>query len=672
MVRHRDVSYLSQPAGTWRTNARISGENAPGIERPETTRAESHDKRVEQGFGGIRMTTTTSWARFGRTAGIVLAVIIAHVAFFTFAASPAHAAGTSAANYEPRALTFWDGSPLGRCGGRSGDADDAGRFYTLCFLLRDTDGNGSGDTTAPALVEYSSAGVIQKLGWLPAEYWFGQNAPANYEALDVAVTPDGNTAYVTPGPNIDNLGQSPNIHPYTHQTLPNGALTGQVLRLRRGANGDWSYDASWKAGPFLLAGNYWAARRLDVDASGRVYVSTNAVVYELSPANASIVTSFGGGASTDGPGGRWIEGIDNAQGIAVDSAGASIYVVDQQHQIVQRWLRVGASDWSRDTGFLLGRPDEVGDYCDTTDHFQSPYDVGVDGAGDIYVMDTTCNRVQRFTKTGTFVQTVWQYRTNETLELSHGFAVNWQGSVMLPTEVTLLRRLDPPTRPTPVPTPKPNCIDRLAPRLLGVTAPTSSTARAVRIEVRASDDCGITHMRVLGNRLGTARWIAATSTTVALNGWNGRRTLVVQVRDKRGVAASRRITIVLALPQPTLVARSTARLAGSGCRANPMGRISDPSGYRLTDACAVISGRVLKATQTGASISAEVLLPTSIAQRIYTNAVGPVKLTVITDSSTRVTRALRTGHGVVARGALVARSDLSTVYLIPVDAIAGS
>lgn len=614
------------------------------------------------------MTITTSWARFGRITGVALAFIIAWAAFV----EPAHGAGTSATNYEQRQLTFWNGAPITRCGGRSGDADDAGRFYTLCFLLRDADGNGTSDYTAPALVEYSSTGVVQKLGWLPTEYWFGQNAPANYEALDVAVAPDGNTAYVTPGPNIDNLGQSPNIHPYTKQPLPNGALTGQVLRLRRQGNGDWAYDPSWKAGPFLLAGNYWAARRIDVDASGRVYVSTNAVVYELSPSTAAIVTSFGGGAQTDGPGGRWVEGIDNAQGIAVDSAGASIYVVDQQHQIVQRWLRVGATDWARDTSFLLGRPDEVGDYCDTTDRFQSPYDVGVDAAGDVYVMDTTCNRVQRFTRAGAFVQTVWQYRTSETLELSHGFAVNWQGSVVLPTEVTLLRRLDPPTRPDPKPTPRPGCTDRTAPRVLGVTAPTSTTTRAVRIEVRADDDCGITSMRVTGARIGTPRWVGATATTVALNGWNGRHTLVVQVRDSRGAIAARRISIVLALPQPTLRARTTGLVPGSGCRANPMGRLADASGYRLTDACASIGGRVLKATQSGRSITVEVMLPTVTAQRIYANAVGPVKLLVITDAGTRVVRTIRTGRAVTARGALVATADLATVYLIPVDAIAGS
>jgi hypothetical protein len=617
------------------------------------------------------MTTTTSRAAFGRIAGITLALIVSLCAL---GAPAAHGAGTTAANYTAKALTFYTGQPTDRCGGRGGDADDAGHVYGLCFFLRDENNDGTGDYTAPALVEYSDAGVVQKIGWLPKEYWFGANAPANYEALDVGVTPDGKTAYVTPGPNIDNLGTSPNVHPYTHQPLANGATTGAVLRLKRQADGSWLYDPSFRAGPFLIGGNYWSARRLAVDAQGRIYVSTNSVVYELSPANGAIVSSFGGGATTNGAGGTWVEGIDNAQGLSVSADGGTLFVVEQQHHIVQKWHRVGTTDWQRDTSFLLGRPSEEGDdLCGTNDHFQSPYDVGVDAAGDVYVLDTTCNRVQRFTKAGVFVQTVWQNRTNETLELSHGFAVSWQGNVLLPIERSLLVRSDPPSRPDVAPVVKPNCADRTAPRILGETAPRTTTTRIVTIAVRASDDCGITHTRVLGNRNGTPRWNATTKVSVALTGWNGRRTLVVQVKDKRGAVASKTIVIVLALPQPALHVRSVANVAGTGCRAgDPLQRINGGSSYVLVDRCAVLSGRVVKATQSGSSVTIEVLLPTATAQRIFDNAVGPVKILAITDGGTRVIRAIHTGRGIVVVGSVIATADHATAFAIPVDSIRGT
>jgi hypothetical protein len=423
----------------------------------------------------------------------------------------------------------------------------------------------------------------------------------------------------------------------------------------------------------MLDGNYWSARRLSVDGSGRVYVSVNDSVYELSPITGGIVTAFGG-ATTTAAGGRWNHANDKAEGIDVAPDGNSIYVVEQQHQLVERWVRVGATDWTRDTSFLLGVPDEVGDYCDTNDHFQSPYDVATDAAGDVYVMDTTCNRVQRFTRAGVFVQTVWTDKDAQTIELSHAFAVNWQGSILLPSPMTMLTRLDPPAKPGNAGGGPAGCKDLAAPRITAVAVPGSTTSRIVTLAVSSSDDCtGAKEVLVAGDRNGTPRWNAGTSVSVALVGFNGRKRLVVQVRDGAGRIGARIVYVTLALPQPTLVARTRVNLAGRGCSTtNPMSRIGGAAAYRLVDRCARFGGRVLRVTRSGSASTIELLVPALTARAIYANAVGPVHVWVVTDRRTRIIRRVRTGRSMVVTGSLVAQRNLRATFAIPVDVIVGS
>lgn len=427
-----------------------------------------------------------------RITSLVLALIASAM---TLVALPTPAgAATTAPNYTLGTITYAGGTPVQSCRGWGGDADDAGNFYMACPVMRDLDGNGTGDQAAPALYEMDPAGKVVRIGYLPTEYAFNDTYPIR----DVGVSPDGNAAYVSVGPNTDNLGQNPNLNPTTKQPMANGATTGTLLRLTRQADGSWLHDTTFKAGPYLIGGNYWAVRYVDVDARGHVYVTVNALVYELDPATGAIVSSFGGGATTAYPGGPWVEGFDKPEGLAVTADGSSLLLVDQQHQIVQRWNRVGATDWARDTTFLLGVPSQVGDYCQTTDHFQSPYDVATDVAGDIYVMDTTCQRVQRFTKAGVFVQTVWSNPGGD--DWNHGFAVNWQGTVLLPIEEDVLVRLDPPAKPAPPATPdvrlpvKVRGVVRLAGRGCSPIFPMRRIANAARY--RLVDRCATISGRV--------------------------------------------------------------------------------------------------------------------------------------------------------------------------------
>lgn len=569
-------------------------------------------------------------------------------------------APAAAANYRLDAIRYHTGSAVGSCRGWGGDTDDAGNFYMACPVMRDLDENGSGDVMAPALYEIDISGMVQRIGWLPTEYAFDDISSIR----DVGVSPDGKFAYVSIGPPFDNLGANPNIHPRSGTPLANGATAGSVLRLARQADGSWLHDPTWKAGPFLIGGNYWSVRYVDIDTAGRVYVTVNSYVYELSPTTGQQVSAFGG-ATTTYPGGPWVEGFETPQGIAVAADGQSILIVEQQHQIVQRWRRVGATDWTRDTTFLLGVPSQVGDFCATTTHFQSPYDVAVDAAGDVYVMDTTCQRIQRFTKDGAFVQTVWTNVGGD--DMNHGIAVNWQGSILLPIEEDLLVRLDPPQRPAPAPAP--TCQDAAAPRITAITSPASSTTRRITIEATATDDCGATDVRVLGQRVGTGAWIPGLKLVVPIAGWNGRKSLVVQVRDGAGRIAERRIAVVLALPQPALRARARIDLPGRGCSSvDPMRRVS---GVRLLDRCARLTGRVIQVQRRGAGQAIRMLLPVGLARSLYANAVGPVEIWAVTDATSRVSGVITTGRTLVVDGSLVADRSGRAVHAIPVDHLSG-
>jgi hypothetical protein len=571
-------------------------------------------------------------------------------------------AATTAPNYRIDPVRYSTGTEMGSCRGWGGDSDAAGNFYMACPVMRDLDGNGTGDVQAPALFELTPTGTVARIGWLPAEYAFDNR----YDVRDVAVTPDGRTAYVSTGPVTDNLGTNPNRHPDTGAPLAGGATAGSILRLTRHADGSWQHDPTFKAGPFLLGGNYWAIRSVDVDARGRIYVTVNAYVYELDPATGAIVSSFGGG-QTAYPGGPWVEGIDVGKGLVVSEDGSTILVVEQQHHMVQRWRRTGATTWARDTSLLIGVPSQEGDeLCTSNAHLQSPYDVGVDAAGDIYVLDTTCQRIQRFTSTGTFVQTVWTNVGGD--DLNHGMAVNWQGSILLPIEEDLLVRLDPPARPPATGGgPRPGCTDQAPPRITKVTAPRRSTTRRVAITVAADDDCGITHVRALGHRSGAARWVAGSSVRVQLSGWNGRRQLLVQVRDGAGRVASRRISVILALPQPPLRARRVVQLRGSSCSTLPVPQRA--TGYRVVDRCARIGGRVLQSHRRAGSVALQVLVPVHQARAMYVNAVGPVQVWVVADRQTVVRGRIVVGRPVQVDGALVADRAGRSVHAMAVDRI---
>ena len=86
-------------------------------------------------------------------------------------------------------------------------------------------------------------------------------------------------------------------------------------------------------------------------------------------------------------------------GVGVDGAG-DVYVADSSNDRIQKFTSTGAfvTKWGSN-GSADGQ-------------FNNPRGVAVDAAGDVYVADTGNNRIQKFTSTGTFVTTWGSFGTN--------------------------------------------------------------------------------------------------------------------------------------------------------------------------------------------------------------------------------------------------------------------
>ena len=80
-----------------------------------------------------------------------------------------------------------------------------------------------------------------------------------------------------------------------------------------------------------------------------------------------------------------------AQGVAVDSAGKNVYVVDTYNHRIQKF--------NSDGTFIA----KWGNNGKAEGQFSYPAGVAVDSAGNVYVAETYNNRIQKFDSNGTFI-----------------------------------------------------------------------------------------------------------------------------------------------------------------------------------------------------------------------------------------------------------------------------
>lgn len=538
-------------------------------------------------------------------------------------------AETIGAGYSASTLAYSDGRTY-RCPGWSGGAAGDGTLFIPCGQW---------------IYELDSDGSYRRAIPVP---------PGTNASRDVAVTHTGSALYFTNGP----LGGMDRPDPQANPGV------GKVVRMVRDPAGNFVHDPAWSVGPFYLENGWWSARNLDVDHAGRVFVTTNAYVFAFDPHTAQRVAAFGSDDRYNGA--QYLEGLEIAQGLAVTPDGRTVYVVEQKRNHVQRWTLDGAGAWRRSPDWVLGALGPASD-CVSDSTFASPYDVALDGAGFLYVLDTSCRRVQKYDAASrAFAGSLWRnYPVGDGDYLSHGLAANWQGTVVLADQG---RRYTTPSRGD-------RCApDNDAPAFAKLRAPAVVGAdRRLTLTVQATDRCsGPAELLVTGDGVAGSWTPYARTITVGLAGSSGPRILAVTVRDRYGRTASRQITTRLDTTLPVLAPRRRIAVAGArrSCRGTARAMLRG-TGYRLVDACATYTGQVRAIRRTGSTLSVRIRLNPRIARKLYTGVRGPVDVWVTGSRRLGPAKPIRTGRTIVVTSGLAVHTRTRTVTGVPVYAWSG-
>jgi len=530
-----------------------------------------------------------------------LAILMCLGSLLLATAPVAGAAETIGAGYTATGLMYPDSSPYS-CPGWSGGADANGVLFIPCGAW------------------------IYRLS--PDGTYLGSiEVPAGYTAArDVAVTADGSSVYFTSGP----LGGQDRPDP----AAPN---VGKVVRLNRDAAGSYVHDPAFNVGPFQLGAGVWSARNVEVDLSGRVYVTVNAFVFIFDAAGARI-GAFGGDKRYDGA--NYLEGLEVAQGLAVTPDGSTVYVVEQQRNHVQRWTRAANGvDWVRVREWVLGALGPASD-CVDNGTFASPYDVGLDGSGNIYVLDVSCRRVQKYdAATRAWKGSVWRnYPVGAGEQLFHGLAVNFLGTTVVPQQG---RRYTAPAQAGCGP-------DAAAPAITRLGYPTVIRSdRKLVLTVTATDDCTSVAGISISGDASSGGWIAYRPGFVLfVTPGDGVKTLQITVRDGVGRTTEQTLHVPYDSRLPVLQPRKRINVAGPAkvCGTSVATQRSvRGTRYRVLDTCAALRGKVVRIRRQGATQYVLIRMRAVDARALYQGVSGPVDVWVIGQRRTPSGRGLRVG-----------------------------
>ncbi|MBN1331780.1 carboxypeptidase-like regulatory domain-containing protein [Candidatus Dojkabacteria bacterium] len=253
--------------------------------------------------------------------------------------------------------------------------------------------------------EYSQMNIFDSSGTLLDDW----NQPG--ESLDIAIDSSGDILSIANSPAyIYKYDQAGNLldtfNDSTTQGHTDGDLSnsrgmgldgsGNILIADTGNNRYQVFNTSGtyikKGGSEVLNGyNFYYPYDIAFDQSGNYYVLDTGS-YRVQKYNSSGVYQLTVGR-TDGEDGTGDGEFDYAEGLGVDSSG-NLYVADSSNDRIQKFNSAGA--------FQL----KFGTSGSGNGQFDYPTDVAVDDDGFIYVVDAGNDRVQKFTSAGEYI-TQW-------------------------------------------------------------------------------------------------------------------------------------------------------------------------------------------------------------------------------------------------------------------------
>ncbi|WP_165452164.1 S-layer homology domain-containing protein [Paenibacillus thalictri] len=201
----------------------------------------------------------------------------------------------------------------------------------------------------------------------------------------------------------------------------------RIQKLNVGANGTPDSWSEWKkdgGGSGSGAGEFSSPRGIAVDSGGNVYVAdtSNHRIQKLTPGTNGVSESWSEWGKSGGGSGSSAGEFSNPSGVAVDSSG-NVYVADTSNQRIQM-LTASTSIWSEWKKSSGGSGKGLGE-------FSSPRGVAVDNSANMYVADTSNHRIQK--KGGVLTNAAEPVITTQPT----GATVNVDGSAQLSVAATV-------------------------------------------------------------------------------------------------------------------------------------------------------------------------------------------------------------------------------------------
>jgi DNA-binding beta-propeller fold protein YncE len=159
---------------------------------------------------------------------------------------------------------------------------------------------------------------------------------------------------------------------------------------------------------------------LAIDATGDIYVTdtANAVIRKISP--SGVVTTVAGSVATRGTtDGTGTAALFNAPaGIAIDGAG-NLYVADSSANTIRKITPAGVVTTVAGSAMVRGETDGTGSDA----LFNNPTGIAVDGLGNLYVADTFNDVIRKITPAGTVTTLAGSAGISGTFDGTGGFSL---------------------------------------------------------------------------------------------------------------------------------------------------------------------------------------------------------------------------------------------------------
>jgi sugar lactone lactonase YvrE len=216
-------------------------------------------------------------------------------------------------------------------------------------------------------------------------------------------------------------------------------------RLNRQADGSYAVDTSFQLEPIQYGGKPSApeAYRIATDAKGDLFVAdgvwTSNVLHTVAKydPNGKYVTRFGDyvdGNKDDAS--SWAQGgFMGLSGIAVSPDGNSVFTTEVANGRVQRWDAQANGSYASTVMWGNTQADDPNRQgLVEPGKFAAPYDIWLDADGNVYVISTTATQVQKFTRDGQFITSMFLGSDDPTYQnpnvRGHGLAVSARGDAI--------------------------------------------------------------------------------------------------------------------------------------------------------------------------------------------------------------------------------------------------